>query len=97
MGPEDIGPTMGGHPVAQHALAVARHERNRQLLVRIFARDDPVLALGGKKSRPLLQPVLINTVDIGVQQVFDGKTAFQTEHGGLRVRDAQAANPITPR
>ncbi len=67
---EDAGVADGHYPVFHHVAAVAEHGGERMISLDVDAGDDLVDGLFAEEVRPLLQPVLIQTLDVAVEQLL---------------------------
>src|SRR6516225_12077071 len=70
---ENIGAPECGHPINQHAARGGIDNAMRQPRLVAGTAGDQVAALLDKKIRPLLEPVLVDAVDIGGDQLIDAE------------------------
>jgi hypothetical protein len=58
--------------IAQHVLVGAEHQRHRQTLLHVLARQHLVLRLPGEQFQPVLQAIGIDQVGVLAHQVLRG-------------------------
>src|SRR5262249_13423003 len=69
----DVCVTQRRDAVAQHRARVGVNDRQRQLALVVFGGGDAVSALLDEEGRPLLQPVVVERVDVARPEMPDGK------------------------